>query len=100
MIKPLLRVAALLGASLALVCAADPKGKSPVKDDDAKQASRKVPNDLLSNDHVREEFGVNEFTTPSIRKIFDQLDSLGTLSYDNLKRPLPDKPPTDRVLIS
>ncbi len=62
--------------------------------------SMKVPEDLIGNEHVREEFGINEFTTPSIRKIFDQLDSLGTLSYDNLKRPLPDKAPGDRVLLS
>src|SRR3954464_8830997 len=60
----------------------------------------KVPEDLLGNEHVREEFGVNEFTTPSIRKIFDALDALGTLPYDQLKRPIADKPPTDRVLIS
>src|SRR5213595_3208216 len=60
----------------------------------------KVPEDLIGNEHVREEFGINEFTTPSIRKIFDQLDSLGTLSYDNLKRPLSDKAPGDRVLLS
>ena len=60
----------------------------------------KVPEDLVGDEHVREEFGINEFTTPSIRKIFDQLDALGTLSYDNLKRPLPDKAPGDRVLLS
>jgi len=60
----------------------------------------KVPEDLIGNEHVREEFGINEFTTPSIRKIFDQLDALGTLSFDNLKRPLPDKAPGDRVLLS
>lgn len=60
----------------------------------------KVPEDLVGNEHVREEFGINEFTTPSIRKIFDQLDGLGTLSYDNLKRPLPEKAPADRVLLS
>jgi hypothetical protein len=64
------------------------------------RGSAKIPEDLIANDHVREEFGVNEFTTPSIQKIFDQLDSLGTLSYDALKRPMPDKPPGDRVLIS
>lgn len=60
----------------------------------------KVPEDLLGDEHVREEFGVNEFTTPSIRRIFDQLDALGTLTYDQLKRPLPDKAPGDRVLLS
>lgn len=66
----------------------------------AKAAPSKVPEDLLGNEHVREEFGVNDFTTPSIQKIFDQLNALGTLSYDNLKRPMADKPPGDRVLLS
>lgn len=102
MIKPLLRVTTVLFASLALLSAADPKGKSPAKDKggEDKPTPRKVPEDLLSNDHIREEFGVNEFTTPSIRRIFDQLDALGTLNYDNLKRSHPDKPPTNRVLLS
>lgn len=65
-----------------------------------KKAPLKVPEELLGNEHLREEFGVNEFTTPSIKKIFDQLDALGTLPYDQLKREISDKPPSDRVLIS
>ena len=83
-------------AALALVvpiCAAEKEAKGAA-------APPKVPEDLVGDEHVREEFGVNEFTTPSIRKIFDQLDSLGTLNYDGLKRPLPDKPPGDRVALS
>ncbi len=66
----------------------------------ASPSKPKVPDELIGNEHVREEFGVNGFTTPSIRKIFDQLDSLGTLPYDNLKRPFTDKAPTDRAMIS
>jgi len=46
-----------------------------------KKVPPKVPEELLGNEHLREEFGVNEFTTPSIKKIFDQLDALGTLPY-------------------
>jgi hypothetical protein len=65
-----------------------------------KTAKAKVPEDLIGNEHVREEFGINEFTTPSIRKIFDSLDALGTLPYEQLKRPISDKAPTDRVLIA
>ncbi|CAN5860956.1 hypothetical protein BH11VER1_BH11VER1_19620 [soil metagenome] len=65
-----------------------------------KKAVPKVPDELLGNEHIREEFGVNEFTTPSIKKIFDQLDALGTLPYDQLKRDISDKAPSDRVLIS
>lgn len=59
-----------------------------------------IPEDLVGDEHVREEFGVNEFTTPSIRKLFDMLDSLGTLSYDKLQRKISDQPPSDRVLAS
>lgn len=60
----------------------------------------KIPESLIGDEHLREEFGVNEFTTPSIRRIFDQLDSLGTLPYDKLKRPIVEKAPSDRVVLS
>ena len=40
--------------------------------------------------HEREELGVNPYTTPSIEKIFAQLDQLGALPFDQLKR----EPPT------
>ena len=30
-----------------------------------------VPEDLLDDEHVQEEFGVSELTTPSIKKIFE-----------------------------
>lgn len=59
-----------------------------------------IPEDLLGDEHVREEFGVNEFTTPSIRKLFEMLDGLGKLSYDALKRPITRKTPSDRILVS
>lgn len=59
-----------------------------------------IPEDLVGDEHVREEFGVNEFTTPSIRKLFEMLDALGTLSYDKLHRKITDQPPSDRVLVS
>lgn len=59
-----------------------------------------IPEDLLADDHIREEFGVNELTTPSIGKIFDMMGALGTLNYDELKRAVPDKPPGDRAAAS
>ena len=59
-----------------------------------------IPDDLLGDEHLREEFGVNPITTPSIEAIFQLLDTLGTLSYDRLSRPIPDKTPTDRVAVS
>lgn len=63
-------------------------------------AKATLPEDLLGDEHVREEFGVNQFTTPSIRKLFEMLDGLGKLSYDALKRPITRQTPTDRVLVS
>lgn len=59
-----------------------------------------IPEDLVGDEHVKEEFGINEFTTPSIRKLFEMLDQLGTLSYDKLHRKISDQPPADRVQIS
>lgn len=58
--------------------------------------SQEIPDDLLEDEHVREEFGVNQFTTPSIRKIFDDLQSLRPLPYEEMKRTIPEKTPTDR----
>lgn len=59
-----------------------------------------IPEDFLGDDHIREEFGINEWTTPSIGKIFDIMGGLGTLSYDELKRPVAERPPGDRVAVS
>lgn len=55
-----------------------------------------IPEYLLDDEHVREEFGVNTFTTPSIRKIFSDLETLRPLPYDKLKRPAPMTPPRER----
>jgi hypothetical protein len=66
----------------------------------AEPGKAQIPEDLLGDEHVREEFGVNEFTTPSIRKLFEMLDGLGKLSYDSLKRPITRKTPSDRILVS
>ena len=59
-----------------------------------------IPDDVLGDEHVREEFGVNDFTTPSIRKLFDMLNKVGKLRYDELKRTFSDKTPADRVIVS
>lgn len=66
----------------------------------ATSVTAKIPESLIGDEHLREEFGVNEFTTPSIRKVFDQLDSLGTLPYDKLKRPIGEKAPSNRVVLA
>ena len=63
-------------------------------------SGQEVPEDLVGDEHVREEFGVNRFTTPSIKKLFEQLDELGELPYAELKRELPKTIPRDRSLVA
>ena len=62
--------------------------------------SQEVPEDIIGDEHVREEFGVNRFTTPSIKKLFEQLDELGELPYAELKREIPKTIPRERTLVA
>lgn len=66
----------------------------------ASVSAQEIPEDLLEDEHVREEFGVNSFTTPSIRKIFEDLDRLRPLPYEKLKRPVPKNTPRDRTKLA
>jgi hypothetical protein len=97
-------VAAIVPALLTSVFSEEKNAPKPAKSASQEKAKSgdkpKVPEALIGDEHLREEFGVNEFTTPSIRKIFDQLDSLGTLPFDLLKRPYAEKAPSDRVVLS
>lgn len=97
--RPRLTSMLLTGAAFAVFAAgarAQEKPQSP-----REEARRPViPEELIGDEHVREEFGVNEFTTPSIRKLFEMLDSLGTLSYEKLHRKISDAVPGDRILVS
>ena len=61
---------------------------------------QQIPEDLIGDEHVREEFGINHFTTPSIKKLFEDLDDFGTLPYERLKRGIPKKIPRDRSLVA
>jgi hypothetical protein len=54
-----------------------------------------IPPDLMDDPHVREELGVNEFTAPSIEKIFEKLESLSPLPVDH--REVPVRMPLDRA---
>ncbi len=47
-------------------------------------------------EHEREELGVNRYTTPRIDRLFEQLDKLQPLPFDQLWRPLPTSSPTQR----
>lgn len=61
---------------------------------------QQIPEDLIGDEHVREEFGINHFTTPSIKKLFEALDDFGELPYGRLKRGIPKKIPRDRSLVA
>jgi len=67
-------------------------------DDDPKPVNRpSVPDDLIDDPHVREELGVNQFTAPSIKRIFENLDQLAPLPADELVREIPKRMPLDRT---
>jgi hypothetical protein len=56
-----------------------------------------IPADLLDDPHVREELAVNEFTAPSISKLFDTLQSLMPLPLIETELKLPERMPVDRA---
>lgn len=56
-----------------------------------------VPPDLIDEAHVREELGINEFTAPSIAKLFETLQFLMPIPLADVERKMPEKRPVDRV---
>ncbi len=59
-----------------------------------------VPSDLLTEDQVREEIGVNEFTVPSIAKIFDELEKISPLDYSSAHLKEHERLPLDRTRLA
>jgi len=55
-----------------------------------------VPDDLIDDPHVREELGINMFTAPSIKRIFDDLDKLAPLPSDEIEHKMPTRMPLNR----
>ncbi|MDP3850268.1 MAG: hypothetical protein Q8Q59_07185 [Luteolibacter sp.] len=56
-----------------------------------------IPADLLDDPHVREELAVNEFTAPSISKLFDTLQFLMPLPLLETELKLSERMPLDRA---
>ncbi len=56
-----------------------------------------IPKDLVDDPHVREELGVNEFTAPSISKLFDTLQFLMPLPIAETERKMPPRMSQDRA---
>jgi hypothetical protein len=60
-------------------------------------AKPEIPADLVEDPHVREELAINEFTAPSIAKIFESLEALAPLSMLKFQRQEPQKMPLNRA---
>jgi hypothetical protein len=61
------------------------------------EVTSNVPPDLRDDPHVLEELGVNEFTAPSIAKMFDTLQFLMPLPIVETERKAPSRMPLDRA---
>ncbi|MDB4547524.1 gamma-glutamyl-gamma-aminobutyrate hydrolase family protein [Akkermansiaceae bacterium] len=59
-----------------------------------------IPEDLLDDEHFRTESGLNDFTVPSIVKVFDELEKISPLTYsaDHLKQH--ERLPLDRTKLA
>lgn len=75
--------------------AADPENAKDKKP--AEEQANGIPADLLDDPHVREELAVNEFTAPSIAKLFDTLQFLMPLPLLENELHLPERMPMDRA---
>lgn len=63
----------------------------------AEEGKGDIPKDLVDDPHFREELGVNEFTAPSIAKLFDTLQFLMPLPIAEVTRKMPPRMPQDRA---
>lgn len=87
---------------------ADPSAEAPQKDDAVldvsaqpdKQPQPAIPERLLDDSHMNEELGINEFTAPSIRKIFEDLEGLPEIPENVALRARPERPPMDRCSLA
>ncbi|MEO8613637.1 MAG: hypothetical protein ABI600_00730 [Luteolibacter sp.] len=73
--------------------------KDPIDKKEAGPAAAKgdIPPDLLDDPHVREELAINEFTAPSISKLFDTLQFLMPLPIMEVERKMPARMSQDRA---
>ncbi|MFC7336753.1 hypothetical protein ACFQY0_06160 [Haloferula chungangensis] len=86
----------LLTVSLTLAAAED-QSEAPPAQPAQTPGAPSIPADLLEDEHVREELAINEFTAPSISRIFDSLKSLAPLPLADYPREVPERMPLDRA---
>ncbi len=87
-------VAALALSAVALAPAVNAAQKPAVR---AVPAIPAVPE---FSEHLREELGINEFTTPSIAVLLKALIALRPVPYDEVERPLVPQNPGDRARLA
>ncbi len=71
--------------------------EEPVEPEEPARGVNGIPADLLDDPHVREELAINEFTAPSISKLFDTLQFLMPLPLLETELKLPERMPMDRA---
>ncbi len=90
----------MLGAltlfSLPVLAQEEDKSGEAAKPGEKMEEANGIPKDLL-DEHVREELAVNEFTAPSISKLFDTLQFLMPLPLLENELKLPERMPMDRA---
>ena len=62
----------------------------------AAQNKPPIPEDLLDDEHFRSESALNEFTVPSIAKVFDELEKVAPLTYHSEHLKNHERLPLDR----
>ena len=72
----------------------------PAKSAAQKPVVRAVPAVPSISEHMREELGINEFTTPSIAVLLKALTALKPVPYDEVARELPTQNPADRARLA
>ncbi len=80
---------AILGAAALAMTAADSAAQRPA-----------VPAVPAIPEHMREELGINEFTTPSIAVLLKALKALRPVPFEEVDRPLPQQNPADRARLA
>ncbi len=73
---------------------------APEKSAAQKPAVPAVPAVPAISEHMREELGINEFTTPSIAVLLKALTALKPVPYDDVARELPAQNPADRARLA
>ncbi len=88
--------------TLALACIIAPAvaWSQQAEVDTSNQQQPVIPARLLDESHKNEELGVNEFTAPSIKKIFETLEGLPPIPEETALRKRPEKLPVDRASLA